>query len=129
MSDSVLVVENELGIREEITSALSGAAFKVAEASDYFEALWKLDEFKPDLVVVNEKLPLVSGWKACYKLHWTFGIPVVLLGEDSRGEVWLEVLQAGADFYLRMPCSFCVLIARIKAILRRYRQHEIEHSS
>ncbi|MFH1169515.1 MAG: response regulator [Chloroflexota bacterium] len=122
MTANVMVVENEPKLRSEIRSALNEAVFQVEDASDYFEALWKLDEFKPDLVVVDEKLPLVSGWEACYELHWTFGIPVILLGEEHRGDIWVEVLQSGADFYLRMPCSYIVLSARIKAILRRYRK-------
>ena len=129
MTDSILVVESEPALRQEIALALTEAVFQVAEAPNYFEALWKLNQFRPDLVVLDEELPLVDGWEACYQLHQTFGIPVILLGEDASGEAWVKVLRTGADFYLRMPCSYAVLAARIKAILRRYKKEEENHQT
>jgi len=109
-------------LRGELTSALAEAAFKVANIPDYFETLWKLSEFKPDLIITAEELPLLDGWEACYQLHRTFGIPVILLGKDSSDEAWVRAVQAGADFYLRMPFSCLELVARVKAILRRYKK-------
>ena len=93
-------------LRRELSSALTRFGFEVADVPDYFEALRKLDEFKPDLVILDEELSLLDGWKACYQLHRTFGIPVILLGDDSSSEVWVKVVEAGADFYLRMPFSY-----------------------
>ena len=122
MPDNILIIEGEPALRKEIASALAEAVFAVADVADYFEALLKLGEFKPDLVVLDEELPLVDGWEACYQLHQILGVPVILLGEDYSDEVWIRALEAGADFYLRMPVSCQELAARIKAILRRYRK-------
>jgi len=119
---SILIVEGKPTLGMELISALTEAAFEVADVSDYFEALWRLDEFKPDLVIVSVELPLLDGWEACYWLHQTFGIPIILLGRDSSGEAWARAVQAGADFYLRVPFSYLELTARVKAILRRYRK-------
>ena len=121
--DSILIVEDEPVLGMELTSALTEAAFKVADVSDYFEAVWRLDEFKPDLAIVSVELPLLDGWKACYWLHQTFGIPVILLGRDSSGEAWVRAVQAGAEFYLRVPFGCLELVARVKAILRRYKKN------
>ncbi len=109
-------------MKTELTSALAEADFKVADASDYFEALWRLDEFNPDLVVINVDLPLLSGWEACYWLHKTFGIPVIMMGKEPSDRAWVRAIQTGADFYLKAPFSYSELTARIKAILRRYKK-------
>ncbi len=53
-------------------------------------------------------------------LHQTFGIPIILLDKDLGGETWVRAVQAGADFYLRMPFSYLELAARAKAILCRH---------
>jgi len=107
-----------LGIK--LTSALTEDDFNVVGVSDYFEALWRLGEFKPDLVIMDVELPLLDGWEACYWLHQIFSIPIILLGRDTGDETWVRAVQAGADFYLREPFHRVELAARVKAILRRY---------
>ena len=120
--DTVLVIEGKQSLKTELTSALAEADFKVADASDYFEALWRLDEFNPDLVVMDVDLPLLDGWEACYWLHKTFGIPIIMMGREPSDEAWVRATQTGADFYLKAPFSHSELTARVKAILRRYKK-------
>ena len=127
MTVNILLIESEPTLRGEITSVLTEAFLEVAVTTSYFEALLRLDDFKPDLVVLDEELPLIDGWEACYQLNRTFGIPVILLGDDSSGDVWIRAVQAGADFYLKMPCSGLELVARVKTILRRYEKDKIAH--
>ncbi len=115
-------------MRKKLTSALTEDVFNVADILDYFEVLRKLDEFKPDLIIMDEESPLLDGCDACYQLHQTFGIPIILLGRDSGGEAWARAVQAGADFYLRVPFSCLELAARVKAILRRYKKDQLTHS-
>lgn len=93
----------------------------VVDVSDYFEALWRLNEFKPDMVIMNIELPLLDGWEACYWLRKTFGIPIILLGGDANAETWIRAMRARADFYLRVPFSWQELTARVKVILSRYK--------
>ena len=121
MTYSILIIESEPTLRIELTSALSEAGFAVSSVPDYPEALLKLDEFKPDIVIVDEVLAGGDGMEACYRLHSTFGLPVILLGEDSSDEVWGRVMEVEADLYLIKPFSYRELIARVKAILRRYK--------
>jgi len=125
MADNIMLVENEQALRGELAAALGDDVFVVAEVSDYFEALWKLGEFKPDLVLLDEDLPFVNGWEACRQISQTFKIPVIVMGDDSSTYVWEKAFEVGAEFYLRMPCSRLVLEARIKAILRRYKKGRV----
>ncbi len=71
---------------------------------------------------MNVELPWLDGWRACYWLHQIFGIPVLLLGLEKNDETWVRAVQAGADFYFRMPFSRLELTARVRAILRRYKK-------
>ncbi len=127
MAVNILLIESETTLRGEITSVLTEAFFEVAVTTSYFEALLRLEDFKPDLIVLDEELPLIDGWEACYQLNRAFGIPIILLGDDSSGDVWIRAVQAGADFYLKMPCSGLELVARVKTILRCYEKDKIAH--
>lgn len=117
----ILVIEDEATLRSKLASFLTEAGFTVVAMPDYPETLLKLDEFKPDIVIMDIVLPSGDSIEACYQLRNTFGIPVVLLGKDSSDEVWGRVMEADADLYLVKPIRTRELIARVEAILRRYK--------
>lgn len=122
-TDRILIIEGETDLRRELTSALSEAGFAVADVRDYPEALASLDKFKPDLAIVDEALPSGDGIDACRELH-NLGIPVIVLGKESEG--WPQAVEAGADFYFTYKPSHLELVARAKAILRRYKTYSRE---
>jgi len=119
--DKILIIVDEPSLNEELVSVLVGASFSVASAPDYPEALLILDELKPDLIILNEVLSGRDGIEACAELYGIFGVPVVLLGKDRSAEIWKRAVDAGADLYLRRPFSHVLLVARVKAVLRRYK--------
>jgi len=120
-SISILIIEGEPNLRGNLASALTEVGFIVADVRDYPEALLKLNEFNPDMVIVDESLPGRDGIEVCSRLRNVFSIPVVLLGEDSSDEMWERVMEAEVDLYLVKPFSYRELVARVKAILRRYK--------
>ncbi len=123
MTDRILIIEGEPFLSKALTSALEEADFSVAAVPDFPEALLKLPQFKPDLVIMDAVLPSGDGMDACYQLRNTLGVPVVLIGsEESSAEVWGRVLEAEADLYLVKPLRYWELVARVKAILRRCRR-------
>ncbi len=124
MTGRILIIEAETSLSKEIRAALSKASFDVADVPNFPEALLKLADFKPDLVITDVVLPGGDGMEACYQLHNIFGIPVVLLGEGSSDEMWRRVMEAEADLYLVKPFSYPELVARVKTILRRCRMQK-----
>ncbi len=121
MRDRVLIVENEPSLREELVSVFKLAGFAVSDASDYSQALQRLYEFKVNLIVMESILPDWDGFEASYEFRNRFSIPVILLGQDSGGQVWKRVMEADADHYEVKPCKYLALAARAKAILRRHK--------
>ena len=121
MMDSILIIESDNAMREELISALSEADFIVAAVPDYPAALLKLNQFKPDLVIVDVVLPSMDGTEACRQIRSTLDIPVVLLSGDNRDEAWERALRVDVDLYQPKPFSYPILVARVKAMLRRYK--------
>jgi CheY-like chemotaxis protein len=121
--DRILIVENEPSLREELVSVFKQAGFAVSDASDYSQALQRLYEFKVSLIIMESLLPDWDGFDASYEFRNRFGIPVILLGQDSSDQVWEKVMGANAEHYEIKPCKCQALVARAKVILRRYKSN------
>ena len=124
MSPLVLIVEDEAALVTLLRYNLERAGFEIAEAADGEEAMTIAAERKPDLILLDWMLPLVSGIEVCRRLRRqpdTRSIPIVML--TARGEEGdkLRGLDSGADDYITKPFSPSELIARIRAVLRRVR--------
>ncbi|HXV22830.1 MAG TPA: phosphate regulon transcriptional regulator PhoB [Alphaproteobacteria bacterium] len=121
---TILVVEDEAPLVTLLRYNLEREGFGVLEAQDGDEALNVAREQKPDLVLLDWMLPLMSGIEVCRQLRRnpdTRGIPIVML--TARGEEGDKIrgLDSGADDYVTKPFSPSELIARIRAVLRRTR--------
>ncbi len=120
----LLVVEDEAPLVAMLRYNLERSGFDVAEAADGEEAMISVGERRPDLVVLDWMLPLMSGLEVCRQLRRrpeTRDVPIIML--TARGEEGDRVrgLESGADDYVTKPFSPQELIARIRAVLRRAR--------
>lgn len=118
----VLVVEDEAPLVTLLRYNLEKEGFQVCEASDGEEALVQIAERKPDLVLLDWMLPLVSGLEVCRRIRrspQTRSLPVIIL--TARGEETDRVrgLDSGADDYVVKPFSPSELVARLRAVMRR----------
>jgi len=119
---TVLIVEDEAPLVTMLRYNLEKEGFQVSEASDGEEALVQIAERKPDIVLLDWMLPLVSGIEVCRRLRRspeTRALPVVML--TARGEEGDRVrgLDSGADDYVVKPFSLSELVARLRAVIRR----------
>jgi two-component system, OmpR family, phosphate regulon response regulator PhoB len=119
---TILIVEDEAPLVTLLRYNLEREGFAVLDAQDGEEALAVAREQKPDLVLLDWMLPLMSGIELCRQLRRnpeTRALPVVML--TARGEEGdkLRGLDSGADDYVTKPFSPSELIARIRAVLRR----------
>jgi two-component system phosphate regulon response regulator PhoB len=124
MNPLILVVEDEAALVTLLRYNLEREGFRVAAAADGEEALLLAREEKPDLVLLDWMLPLLSGIEVCRQLRRmteTRGVPIIML--TARGEEGdkLRGLDSGADDYITKPFSPSELVARIRAVMRRTR--------
>jgi two-component system, OmpR family, phosphate regulon response regulator PhoB len=118
----LLIVEDEQALVTMLRYNLEREGFEVSEAADGEEALLRIAEEKPDLVLLDWMLPLVSGIEVCRRIRrtpQTRTLPVILL--TARGEEADRVrgLESGADDYVVKPFSPGELVARVRALIRR----------
>lgn len=128
---TVLVVEDEEAILTLLRYNLEKEGFKVHTAMDGEEALIQVQEYKPDLVVLDWMLPNVTGVEVCKSLRRnteTKNIPIIMLSARGEEADRVQGLDSGADDYLTKPFSPSELIARIRAVFRRIRPAFAEES-
>ena len=115
----ILLVDDEPLITDSLSYSLQREGYEVKSARDGLSAIQAIQEFQPDLIVLDLMLPDISGLEVCRRLRATSTTPVIML--TARGEEIDRVLglEVGADDYLAKPFSFRELLARIRAILRR----------
>jgi two-component system phosphate regulon response regulator PhoB len=118
----VLIVEDEAALVTMLRYNLEKEGFAVCEASDGEEALVQIAERKPDVVLLDWMLPLVSGIEVCRQIRRSPAsrtLPIIML--TARGEEGDRVrgLNSGADDYVVKPFSPSELIARVRAVMRR----------
>ncbi|MCB2112093.1 MAG: phosphate regulon transcriptional regulator PhoB [Parvularculaceae bacterium] len=124
-----LIVEDEESISTLIDYNLSREDFETKISVDGEEALLKLHEFQPDIVILDWMLPKVSGIEVCRRIRQnpdTRNLPIIMLTARSEESDRIRGLDTGADDYLTKPFSTAELIARVKAVLRRIRPALIE---
>jgi len=118
----ILVVDDDAHIRELVAHFLALEGFDIYEAADGKEALTLLETLKIDLVVLDIMMPEMDGWDLCRDLRKYYGdIPVLILTVKGETSQKVKGFELGADDYLVKPFDPAELVARVKALLRRYR--------
>jgi DNA-binding response OmpR family regulator len=116
---TVLVVDDDLTVRDVVRRYLELAGHQVALADNGEDALTWIAEHKPDLVVLDLMLPGIDGLEVCRRLRRTSTVPVVMLTALGEEENRIAGLQLGADDYVTKPFSPRELALRVSSVLRR----------
>jgi len=118
----ILISDDERDIRELIGFTLRFAGFEVVLTADSIEALERAPLDQPDLILLDVRMPIISGYEVCRQLKEnpaTSAIPVVFLSaKGQEGEI-KQGLESGAVEYIVKPCAPDDLTSKIKDILRR----------
>ena len=125
----ILVVDDEVDIVDFIDDYLTGEGYKVIKAYDGVEALDKMRQNLPDLVVLDIMLPGLDGFEVCKQIRTESTVPILMVTAKDSDVDKIVGLEIGADDYIPKPFNPRELVARVKAILRRtYRQDYQPHS-
>jgi two-component system response regulator RegX3 len=122
----VLVIEDEESFRDALQFMLSREGFDVVLAADGSEGMKQFDAKNPDLVLLDLMLPEVSGTEVCKYIRSKSNVPVIMLTAKDTEIDKVVGLELGADDYVTKPFSTRELLARIKAVLRRGGEFEVD---
>jgi len=115
----ILIVDDEPRMRRFVRMNLELEQFQVSEASDGLEAIRKVRDEMPDLVVLDVEMPQLDGFETLREIRRTAAVPVIMLTVRGDEEDRIKGLDLGADDYVTKPFSARELVSRINAVLRR----------
>jgi len=121
MAEKILIVEDELTLQETIAYNLKREGYLVETSIDGVEAIAKVKDIEPDLILLDIMLPGMDGFEVCRIIRKEVSVPILMLTARDDEIDRVVGLEVGADDYLTKPFSMRELIARIKALLRRVR--------
>ena len=116
----ILIVDDDENIAELISLYLAKECFDTMMVHDGEKALIAYDTYHPNLILLDLMLPGIDGYQVCRELRSRSNVPIIML--SAKGEVFDKVLglELGADDYMMKPFDSKELVARVKAVLRRY---------
>jgi two-component system OmpR family response regulator len=117
----ILVVDDDAHIRELVRVFLRNEGFDVYEAADGLEALARLESVKADMVILDVMMPNLDGWELARQLSEAGDMPLLMLTAKGETSQKIKGFGLGADDYLVKPFEPLELVARVKALLKRYR--------
>lgn len=117
----ILIVDDDNNIAELISLYLTKECFETLIVNDGESALSAIDSFVPNLILLDLMLPGIDGYQVCREVRSKHSTPIIML--SAKGEIFDKVLglELGADDYMEKPFDSKELVARVKAVLRRYK--------
>ncbi|MCQ2541539.1 MAG: response regulator transcription factor [Lachnospiraceae bacterium] len=117
----ILIVDDDNNIAELISLYLNKECFETMIVGDGDAALDAVKSFNPNLILLDIMLPGMDGYQVCREVRTTSTTPIIML--SAKGEIFDKVLglELGADDYMEKPFDSKELVARVKAVLRRYK--------
>ncbi len=116
----ILIVDDDLNIAELISLYLTKECYDTRMVHDGEEALQVYEQYEPNLILLDLMLPGIDGYQVCREIRAKSNLPIIML--SAKGEIFDKVLglELGADDYIMKPFDSKELVARVKAVLRRY---------
>ncbi len=119
MKETIMIVEDEIRMRILLRDYLKKEGYNVIEATNGKEAVEYFIKSPVDLIILDIMMPLLDGFQVCEKIREVSLVPIILLTARSEEDDKLLGYELGADDYITKPFSPKVLMAKIKAILKR----------
>ena len=118
----ILIIEDEANIRELVKYNLESEGYDVIEGEDGIKGMALVYTEKPDLILLDIMLPGKNGYEICFELRSEgITVPIIMVTAKSEEIDKVKGLEFGADDYISKPFGIGELMARVKAVLRRYR--------
>lgn len=125
----ILIVDDDANIAELISLYLTKECYDTRMVHDGEEALKVFVQYQPNLILLDLMLPGIDGYQVCREIRTKSNVPIIML--SAKGEIFDKVLglELGADDYIMKPFDSKELVARVKAVLRRFQPLKQEPAS
>jgi DNA-binding response OmpR family regulator len=122
----ILIVDDDNNIAELVSLYLTKECYETMIVNDGESVKEALETFAPNLILLDLMLPGIDGYQVCREVRAESKIPIIML--SAKGEIFDKVLglELGADDYMEKPFDSKELVARVKAVLRRYKEKEVK---
>ena len=127
--EKILVADDEQLMRQLVIDFLKPEGYEILEASDGKEALDIYDKEHPDLILLDVMMPGYDGWTVCREIRRESTVPIMMLTAKGEEIDQLFAYDLGADEYITKPFSPKILVAKIKALLRRSQNEQETHEA
>ncbi len=124
--EKILIADDEQLMRQLVADFLQPEGYEILEAADGKEALKLYHEQHPDLVLLDVMMPGYDGWTVCREIRRESSVPIMMLTAKGEEIDQLFAYDLGVDEYITKPFSPKILVAKIKALLRRTQKEETE---
>lgn len=125
--EKILIADDEQLMRQLVIDFLKPEGYEILEASDGKEALDIYDKEHPDLILLDVMMPGYDGWTVCREIRRESTVPIMMLTAKGEEIDQLFAYDLGADEYITKPFSPKILVAKIKALLRRSQNEQETH--
>lgn len=122
--EKILLVEDDHGIIDPLSLYLKQANCEVQVAENGSDALVIFGAYHPDLIILDLNLPVLDGFSVCERIRETSNTPIIILSARDGEEDKIRALEIGADDYMSKPFSPRELVARIQAVLKRFKPRD-----
>jgi two-component system KDP operon response regulator KdpE len=116
---TILVIDDDKLTARMITDQLNEEGHTVHVAHDGREGLRQMYSHQPDLIILDVLMPEMDGWTTCRRIREVSNVPIIMLTARDRPQDIIRGLDEGADEYVTKPFEMSVLLARVRAVLRR----------
>jgi two-component system, OmpR family, response regulator ResD len=125
MMETILIVDDEERIRNLVSIYLRKEKYNILQAENGSEAINIFNKNKVDLIILDVMMPIMDGWDVCKEIRKTSNTPVIMLTAKSEEDDELLGFELGTDHYITKPFVPKLLVAKVKAILRRSHNTEV----
>ncbi len=115
----ILVIDDDLNLGQAIKLTFARAGAEVYTAIDGRDGLRQFYEHRPDLVILDVRMPDIDGWETCRQIRLLSNVPIIMLTTMDKDKDVLRGFEFGADDFVTKPFSREVLLARARAVMRR----------
>lgn len=119
MKQRILIIEDDCTIRTQLKTLLSGNGYEVYTMTDFTNVMEQISSFSPHLILLDIRLPQVSGFEICSQIRAFSGVPIVFVTCSNTDMDELNSIMLGGDAFITKPYNTAILLAKIAALLRR----------